>query len=164
MDREEFQRRNRESAAQATKDSQLNWFSSIEDLKARHKGQFFSRDAMRFFNSRVLPTLYGRGRVFVTSEREETSPRRYTIRIVQRSEGREDFTSIGDFQAFATSRQANALASLVGRLDRQGLLPDEFAYGQDAALAKALGIPESGRTDGWTFHVEHGFAKEDPQS
>src|SRR4051812_13913442 len=133
-----------------------NWFSSVDNMKALFPGHFFSPDTMRFFKSRVLETLYGKGRVFVTSEKDGDNPRRYTVRIAQWSpENDYDMSTVGDFQAFGDAHQAKAWASLVGRYDRRGLLPDKFTYGQDVALAIGLGMHGvSGRTDGWVFSVE----------
>ena len=58
---------------------------SIEDVKRANRDagyHYFSADTMRFFGSRVLPTVYA-GRLFITSERsgfDHYSPRKYTVR------------------------------------------------------------------------------------
>lgn len=66
-------------------------------------GHFFDAATMRFFNSRVLDGVYG-GRYFVTSERYGSEPRYYTVRVYDPETGSVD--TVGDFQAFATARQA----------------------------------------------------------
>ncbi|MHB1643515.1 MAG: DUF7447 family protein [Acidithiobacillus sp.] len=80
-------------------------FYSIKAIKQANKeaGQhFFDASAMRFFNSRVCRKVIGN--YFVTSERfDQNSPRRYTLRSV---DDRSWIDTIGEFQAFATSREA----------------------------------------------------------
>lgn len=62
-------------------------FSSIEQVKREHTehgGHFFDADTLRFFSSRVLPTLHGpRHNVFVTSERFGNDPRHYSVRVAE---------------------------------------------------------------------------------
>jgi CMP-N-acetylneuraminic acid synthetase len=63
---------------------------TIDDIKRRNRDagyHYFAPDTMRFFRSRVLPTVYqGPGGIyFVTSEQfvgsnNVASPRRYTVR------------------------------------------------------------------------------------
>lgn len=60
-------------------------FQDIEQIKQanREAGRFFfSPDTMRFFASRVLPTVYG-GRFFVTSEKRgfDDDGREYRVRV-----------------------------------------------------------------------------------
>lgn len=87
-----------------------NQFHSIDGVRAanRSAGQhWFDRDTMRFFNSRISDCLYS-GRLFVSSERmryESSTPRRYTVRFVDTDAGIE---TLGEFDEFATSRQAHA--------------------------------------------------------
>src|SRR5438105_11533059 len=63
-------------------------FFTIKQIKKANKEAgyyFFSPDTRRFFNSRILPTVYG-GRYFITSERfDSNSPRYYTLREVEPS-------------------------------------------------------------------------------
>lgn len=72
---------------------------------ARQRGShFFDEGAMRFFNSRVLPTVYG-GRYFITSERfDDSTPRRYTLRECLNGQ----ILDASKFQEFATRREAIA--------------------------------------------------------
>lgn len=57
-------------------------FKSIHELRDKVESSgshFFDTNTMKFFNSRVLETLY-HNRVFITSEKYSTEPRRYTVR------------------------------------------------------------------------------------
>ena len=80
-------------------------YSDIDAIKydARQCGShFFDEGAMRFFNSRVLPTVYG-GRFFITSERfDDSTPRRYTLRECLNGQ----ILDASKFQEFATRREA----------------------------------------------------------
>lgn len=83
-------------------------YASIASVKWRNEdaGQhFFSPSTLRFFSSRVLPTLYGaEGSIFVTSEKDPFgNPRAYTVRQI-REDGSID--TLGEFQGYATSAQA----------------------------------------------------------
>jgi len=64
---------------------------TIADVKRHNKeaGQFFfSKDTMRFFQSRIESTLY-KNHCFITSEQcGETSPREYTVRHYNVETGR----------------------------------------------------------------------------
>lgn len=73
---------------------------------------FFDADTMRFFNSRVLSTVYaGSGGVyFVTSERfNYASPRLYTVRSFDPATG--CTATVGDFQMYGTARAARERAA-----------------------------------------------------
>ena len=80
-------------------------FYSVKAIKQANKeaGQhFFDTKTMHFFNFRVCRNVIGN--YFVTSERfDHKSPRRYTLRSV---DDQSWIGTIGDFQAFATSRAA----------------------------------------------------------
>jgi len=83
---------------------------SIDDVQRANRdagSHFFDADTMRFFGSRVLPTVYA-GRLFVTSERsgfDHYSPRSYTVREFMPDGSIE---TVGDFNGFATPAQARA--------------------------------------------------------
>lgn len=90
---------------------------TIEDIKRLNSelgGHFFDRDAMRFFNSRVLSRVmvlpYDNGELyFVTSERFEDVPRKYTLRSICIREGDERYGKIGEvseFQQFSSASEA----------------------------------------------------------
>jgi len=82
------------------------WFTSIHEIKQANKelgGHWFSADTMRFFGSRVLPTVYG-GRYFITSEDNfQRTEKLYTVRQAQPNG---DIDTVGDFQAYATRAEA----------------------------------------------------------
>lgn len=66
---------------------------------------FFDDSTMRFFGSRILPTIYG-GCYFITSERDnyrDSNPRFYTIR---KYEGGLKVETVGEFCQFKTRAQA----------------------------------------------------------
>jgi hypothetical protein len=85
----------------------LTHYSDIDSIKydARQNGShFFDPSAMRFFNSRILPTVYG-GRFFITSERfDDATPRAYTVRECLNGEIRD----VSSFQEFASRSAAVA--------------------------------------------------------
>ena len=68
---------------------------------------FFSKATLRFFSSRILPTIYG-GCYFITSERDnyrDSNPRFYTIR---KYEGGLRVETVGEFCQYKTKAQAVA--------------------------------------------------------
>ena len=104
---------------------------TVSDLKitAHALGShFFDADTMRFFNSRILDTLYPLTTesetafgFFVTSERyDENTPRKYTVRCYQvttaprESDGRIvsriNIDTVGAFREYETARQAHSAA------------------------------------------------------
>ena len=85
------------------------WYTSINEIRyeaQRAGSHFFDADSMRFFGSRILPTVYG-GRYFVTSEQDRygNGAKAYTVRVC-RENGHID--TVGEFQAYATRAQAVA--------------------------------------------------------
>lgn len=99
-------------------------FNTISQIiRANRDGgrYFFSRNAMRGFNSRVHDAVYG-GCVFVTSERNDMpycapQPRVYTVRIAMEDGSIETYGSLGDY---ATRSQAHAQAQWLGNALRSG--------------------------------------------
>lgn len=82
---------------------------------------FFSKGAMRSFNTRVHDVVYGQC-VFVTSERNNIpycspQPRVYTVRIAMADGSIETYGSLGDY---ATRAQAHAEAQWLGNALRNG--------------------------------------------
>ena len=66
---------------------------------------FFDDSTLRFFSSRILPTIYG-GCYFITSERDtyrDSNPRFYTIR---KYEGDLKVETVGKFCQYKTRAQA----------------------------------------------------------
>lgn len=93
-------------------------FHTIAEIKEanRIRGHYyFSRETMKFFSSRVLPTIYG-GRYFITSEQDKYAsspvPRKYTIRYakddgsIEKASGFEEFSNLDEAR-----RTARELAS-----------------------------------------------------
>ena len=72
---------------------------------------FFERDTLRFFKCRVsertYPALDGRT-FFVTSERHQNDPRRYTVRVTRDGA---NIDKVGGFQAYPDARTAHAAAA-----------------------------------------------------
>lgn len=94
--------------------------TTITDIRRRNRAfgaHFFDADTLRFFRSRILPTVHaGRERAFfVTSEQfDDDSPRLYTVRYCT-PEG--DCGTVGDFQGHASAsaaQQAARVASMHG--------------------------------------------------
>ncbi len=96
---------------------------SIDAIRTANRmsgGHFFDADTLRFFSSRILPTVHqGRyGVYFVTSERfDEDTPRRYTVRRFDPATGSVDTVSVtgsvgavSDFQACRTAYVAVRMA------------------------------------------------------
>jgi hypothetical protein len=86
--------------------TRAKWFTHIGEIRYENQRagyHFFSPDTMRFFGSRVLPTVYG-GRYFITVEDDFSGTKRlYTIREAQ-ADGSVD--TVGEFQAYETRAQA----------------------------------------------------------
>ena len=103
----------------------------IDELKRlyadKQHGYFFSPGAMRFFNSRVLPTVVVRDSdyFFVTSEQFVDSnyhaePRKYTIRRMNKENGDIDtYPTHDNFQTYASARQAWAA---INRFIKEGVI------------------------------------------
>lgn len=85
--------------------------------RTQGQGHFFDPDTMRFFNSRIMRTVYYAGPssiVFVTSERFDwNTPRRYTVRVWDGKSVNID--DVGEFQAYDTSQKAHRAAQAYAR-------------------------------------------------
>ena len=81
-------------------------YTSIEAIRRAniaHGDHWFDESTMRFFHTRILPTIY-HGRYFITSEPYAwRGPRRYTIRYAGDG-GRID--TVGEMGQFATREAA----------------------------------------------------------
>lgn len=88
-------------------------FRHIDEIREANEakgGNWFSRDTMRFFKSRVLEGVYG-GRYFVTSERYSMDhPRLYTVR---RADDDGSIATVGGFQRWRTAALARAAAKRI---------------------------------------------------
>ena len=81
---------------------------AIRAENARIGHHFFSRDTLRFFDSRIPRATVDGSRYFVTSERfDYSSPRLYTVRYAN-TDGSID--TIGKFQGYSTRAAAVAAA------------------------------------------------------
>ena len=88
----------------------------IEQVRRAHEeiyhGYWFTAGAKRFFDSRwsETATLIGTKAFFVSSDqfhdRGHSDPRRYTIRLCDMATG--DIRTVGEFQAYASGREAQA--------------------------------------------------------
>jgi hypothetical protein len=131
------------------------WFTTMTEVRDTFNddgNHFFDESTLRFFSSEIDDEIYG-GRVFVTSEQqEETYPRLYTVRVIEYQDEDKHYTvaSLG-FGALDTHEEAHDAAYRAGELADSGLLPGYFQYGQEAALARALDIPDTSDCDGWVF-------------
>ena len=83
----------------------------IRDVKSKHRGHFFDKDAMRFFNSRLVDEVFpSLGKVyFVTSEKfDYNSPRKFSVRVLNLDTGSID--TVGDFHALESRTVALSMA------------------------------------------------------
>lgn len=105
---------------------QRNAIHTADDIRAiaDHAGSFFfSRDTMRFFNSRVLSDVWpvesfvaaeGNRYFFVTSERHgDDAPRHYAVRVLTLGSQRDnrpavDIATVGDYHDTARSAKRAA--------------------------------------------------------
>ncbi len=81
--------------------------TEMKDLDKKNGGHFFSKGAMRFFNSIIetTGTDYAGKSYFITSERfDETKPRLYTIRSIDLKEGY--VNKVSEFQEYRTKEDA----------------------------------------------------------
>ncbi len=81
---------------------------TITEIKKANKGtggHWFDPDTMRFFGSRILPTVYG-GTVFITSEYTgfDRTGRAYTVRQFIPETG--EVNKVGEFLGYATRAEA----------------------------------------------------------
>lgn len=72
---------------------------------------FFSRETMRFWKSRVNSKVYG-GRYFVTSEQDFSGVRKYTIRELTDNGGVNTIA----FQRYGNRQDAHKVAKFLGTL------------------------------------------------
>lgn len=78
----------------------LHEFKELNKAKGFH---WFSKDTMRFFSSRVLDFDIISG-YFITSERNGSSPRRYTIRKADFVSG--EVSTVSVFQEYSSLQRA----------------------------------------------------------
>ena len=95
--------------------------SLIKATNARNGYYFFSKGAMKSFNTRVHDVVYGNC-VFVTSEKNNIpycapQPRVYTVRIAMEDGSIETYGSLGDY---STRAEAHREAQWLGDALRDG--------------------------------------------
>ena len=81
------------------------FFKTMAEIKEANRvvGNWFSRDTMGFFNCRIVSRRPIHFRFFITSERYDTEPARYTIREA-RADG--SIGTIGEFQEYGSQESA----------------------------------------------------------
>jgi hypothetical protein len=91
--------------------AQAQTIAQLKELNKEKGLHFFSRDAMRFFNSRVQTNAPYNGCVFVTSEKcGYGSPRLYTVRAMHQNGA---VSTISEFQEFTTREEAHKAAKFL---------------------------------------------------
>lgn len=121
-------------------------FSGRDDLvrTVRNSGttSWFSPDTLQFFACRIGDTLYAGGRVFVTSERNPSGVRLYSVRLLCDSDNTYAVQTVGVFGAYTSRSGAHLAARRVARhLDQDQLY---YTSAECDALAVAAGIPVTG--------------------
>ena len=85
-------------------------FKTIADVKRANKekgGEWFSRNTMKFFKSKIVSPLYG-GAYFVTREQyDENSKPRFTIRLARKNG---DIETHGQFMEYGNVDMAKDYA------------------------------------------------------
>ena len=87
---------------------------SIDAVRARHKGHWFDKDTMQFFQTRTPKYVMqiGTDAYFITSERYGSNSRQYSIR---KQDDHGDIQTVGTFHCYTTKADAEeALAKLIG--------------------------------------------------
>lgn len=78
----------------------------VERKNVKAGNYWFSPDSMRFFKSRTGDTAYVKGNkaYFVSSEKYEREPRKYSVRVSDLKTG--SVNTVGEFQQFSSSSGA----------------------------------------------------------
>jgi len=80
------------------------YYNCLNNFKySTHRGRFFDASSMKFFNSKISDSMY-KDRFFISSEKYNNEPRKYTVRLICPSDSIE---TIGEFQQFKTKKQAH---------------------------------------------------------
>lgn len=87
-------------------------FKTVEDIRCFHRGLWFHRSNMQFFQTILLPTVYqGPGGIyFVTSEKGPSQIRAYTVRRYDAVADK--VSTAGPFNAYSKASAAKNLAKL----------------------------------------------------
>lgn len=113
-------------------------FYTTDQIRRHSQGKthFFDKDSMRFFNSRIGQNAYSTNNpfitLFVTSEKYEnrysgtSEARYYTIRSYDSRTGSVD--TVGEFQAYSSSKEANRWAKFLAHSGWEYSLEDQHEY------------------------------------
>lgn len=107
-----------------------------------HNKWWFDASTLRVWNSRISDNLYA-GRFFVTSEKEDSKPRYYTIRVVeQRTDANGEkyvmVRTVGGFRRFASKSAAHDRAKYYAKLITTAELWDEDYPGYSDNMINAI--------------------------
>ena len=95
-----------------TRPAPVKRYASIADIRQQNKragGHWFSKDTMRFFNSKIESRKPIDGRFFISSEQYEDrrsgrrDARSYTVRVIDENG---NIDTVGDFRGFKTKAAA----------------------------------------------------------
>lgn len=89
-------------------------YRSMDELRRANAAaglHWFDPGALRFFRSRVSTTLYA-GCVFVTSERNPSGRRAYSVRVAHADAS---IQTVGAFMSYASRNGAHAAAARIAR-------------------------------------------------
>ena len=99
----------------------------IKKLNRENGYHFFSKDAMRFFNSRI--SSYTRDGYFITSEKQDhDSRRKYTLRYINPNGS---IDTIGKFQQYDTLKEAKEALDFEYRIKLIELIDKETEAWQE---------------------------------
>ena len=95
-------------------------YQTIKDIKLHNEESgyyYFSEGAMKFFNSRVAETLFGKHRnIFITSEKfDDDTARFYSVHLIN-EEGQVECLS--EFQEFSNIKSAKRFAEKIAELEK----------------------------------------------
>lgn len=77
----------------------------IREYNQSSSGYWFDKSTMRGFSSILRDRIY-KDRYFISSEKQPTCPRFYTIRIYTIYKGKINIGRVGDFKQFTSYKQA----------------------------------------------------------
>lgn len=85
----------------------LNNIYSVNDIKRKHKGFWFSKDTMRFFKSKLVQDVFpaNKGKVyFVSSEKGPDMVRKFSVRCYNLAT--DSISTVGEFGGYETKTKA----------------------------------------------------------
>lgn len=116
--------------------------TELRQMVSFHNSHFFDVSTLHFFNSRISDNLYA-GRFFVTSEKNDSNPRGYTIRVwEQRTDANGEkylmHRNVGGFQRFSSRSAAHERAAFYGKLITTAELWDSEYPGYSDSMINAI--------------------------